>query len=81
MHLVGDLIHIQAFMLSQQQDDLLPSRITKRVEQALAGAKSLGHVIQGPRLGSRHVFIVDGLKRIDELYRELRVLERSTGNH
>ena len=65
MHLVGDLIHIQAFMLSKQQDDLLPSGITKRVEQALAGAKSLGHVIQGPRLCGRHIFSVDGLNLIN----------------
>lgn len=50
MHQVGDLIHIQAFMLGQQQDDLLPSGITECVEQALACAKCLGHVIEGPRL-------------------------------
>ncbi len=50
MHQVGDLVDIQAFMLGQQQDDLLPSRITQCVEQALASAKSLGHVIEGPRL-------------------------------
>ncbi len=66
MHQVGDLVDIQAFMLGQQQDDLLPSRITQCVEQALARAKSLGHVIEGPRLGGRHVFSVNMLKRIDE---------------
>ena len=71
MHQVGDLIHIQALMLGQQQDDLLPSRITQCVEQALARAKSLGHVIEGPRLGGRHFFSADKSKHIDEWYHEL----------
>ena len=72
MHQAGNLIHIQALMLGQQQDDLLPSRISQCVEQALAGAKSLGHVSEGPRLWGRHVFFVDPSKRIDEPYHERR---------
>jgi hypothetical protein len=80
MHQVGDLIHIQALMLGQQQDDLLPSRIAECVEQALARSKGLGHVIEGPRLRGRHVFSVDALKRIDECYHELSLFGRTTGN-
>ncbi len=71
MHQVGDLVDIQTLMLGQQQDDLLPRRITQCMEQAFARTKSLGHVIECPHLWGRHFFHVDWSNLIDGWYHEI----------